>query len=411
MKDALHPTTSADWLQAHLPSGFSGLIAVFRDWTFSLFYIMSELWGSVALSLLFWGFANDTTKIKESKRFYTIFALGANVSLICAGNVIKYFSNVKDSLPAGVDPWQYTLNWLMFMVVISGLITIGIYWWINRYVLTDSRFYNVKEIKTKMKKPKMTMKESLLFLVRSKYILCLAIIVLAYGVSINLVEVTWKSQLKLAYATPNEYQAYMGGFSEMTGYVTIFMLLFISGNVIRKFGWTRTALITPVVLLITGMIFFGVVIFGSSLHGLLSFLGTTPLYLAVMFGMAQNIMSKSSKYSLFDPTKEMAYIPLDPESKVKGKAAIDVVVARFGKAGGSVIQQALILGFGGLAAVTPIIGIILLVIIGAWLLSAKTLGKLYQAKADKMEKTEKPEPALVSSNMQNPNENAAPISS
>ncbi len=69
-------------------------------------------------------------------------------------------------------------------------------------------------------------------------------------------------------------------------------------------------------------------------------LGTTPLMLAVIFGMIQNIMSKSANTRFFDPTKEMAYIPLDPESKVKGKAAVDVVGARLGKSGGSFVQQA-----------------------------------------------------------------------
>lgn len=60
---------------------------------------------------------------------------------------------------------------------------------------------------------------------------------------------------------------------------------------------------------------------------------------AVLVGAAQNVFSKSAKYSLFDPCKEMAYIPLDQELQLKGKAAIDVVCNPLGKSGGSAIQQ------------------------------------------------------------------------
>ncbi|CAM6014902.1 unnamed protein product [Sphagnum balticum] len=53
--------------------------------------------------------------------------------------------------------------------------------------------------------------------------------------------------------------------------------------------------------------------------------------------------------------------------QVKGKAAIDVACNPLGKSGGALIQQFLILGFGSLAASTPYLGAILLVIVLAWL--------------------------------------------
>ena len=102
--------------------------------------------------------------------------------------------------------------------------------------------------------------------------------------------------------------------------------------------------------------FFALVLFSGPLTPGLATLGLTPLYAAVLVGAAQNIFSKSSKYSLFDPCKEMAYIPLDAESKTKGKAAIDVVGAVLGKSGGSLLQQFFIGFFGSLSASTPALG-------------------------------------------------------
>ncbi len=169
------------------------------------------------------------------------------------------------------------------------------------------------------------------------------------------------------------------------------MMLFVGGNVIRRWGWTVAALVTPVVLLVTGAGFFSFVIFKDALAGFISMIGTTPLMLAVIFGTVQNIMSKSSKYSLFDPTKEMAYIPLDQESKVKGKAAIDVVGARFGKSGGSLLQQGLIAACGSLAAITPYVAGILLAIIAAWIIASRSLGKQFGELNASKEEAEKDE--------------------
>lgn len=376
--ELLHPTTSADYMQSFLPAGAGGLVAVYRDWTYSVFYILSELWGSAVLSLMFWGFANDIMRVTEAKRFYTLLGLGANIALLCSGPAIIYFSRVRDSLAPGVDPWQVSLNWLMTMVVVSGLAVIGIYWWMQRNVLTDARFYDPADVKKKKEKPKMSIMESFGYLAKSKYILGIATLVIAYGICINLVEVTWKGQLKLQYPMPNDYSAFMGTLSTFTGGVTIVMM-FIGGYVIRKRGWGFAAMLTPIVLFVTAVAFFSFVMFRDALTGYIALLGTTPLFLAVIIGMVQNIASKSTKYSLFDPTKEMAYIPLDQESKVKGKAAIDVVGARLGKSGGSIIQQVLLVFFGSLAAITPYIAAAVFATIVAWIFGVRSLNKKFVA--------------------------------
>jgi AAA family ATP:ADP antiporter len=390
-RDVLHPNAFADQLQAYLPQGFSGLIAIIRNWTYSLFYIMSELWGSVAMSLLFWGFANDTTRSVEAKRFYGVFGLGANVAMIVSGPLIIHFSKMRASLAPGADPWGMTLNYLMGMFVLAAFVVMGIYWWINKNVLTDARFYDSSEQKkAKKEKPKMSMGESFKYLAKSKYVGLIALLVVSYGIAINLVEVTWKSQLKLQFGSnANAYSAFMGEFSLLTGIITTLMMLFVSSNVIRRFGWSTAALITPIVLLVTGVGFFSFIIFKDSLTSLVAIMGTTPLMCAILFGQAQNIMSKSTKYSLFDPTKEMAYIPLDQEAKVKGKAAIDVVGARLGKSGGALINQGLILLFGSIAVITPYVAAILFFIIFAWMWAAKSLGKQVTALTQEKEEQAK----------------------
>ena len=267
-----------------------------------------------------------------------------------------------------------SLNGMMGMVVGFGLLIAAIYYGLNRIVVPKVQ---LREKKKKVK-AKMSVGESFTFLAASPYIRDLATLVVAYGISINLVEVTWKSKLKAQFPNPNEYSAFMGNFSTATGFVT-FTMMILAKQIFSKFGWGVAALITPTMLLITGLIFFSLVLFSDTLAPWLKACGLTPLYAAVLVGAAQNIFSKSSKYSLFDPCKEMAYIPLDDEVKVKGKAAIDVICNPLGKSGGALIQQFMIIGFGSLAASTPYLAVILFGIVLAWMKAAASLNVQFTA--------------------------------
>ncbi|KAH7858357.1 hypothetical protein Vadar_022849 [Vaccinium darrowii] len=388
MSHYFHPTAFTDKLLATLGPRFLGPLAIIRIWSFCLFYVMAELWGSVVISVLFWGFANQITTVDEAKRFYPLFGLGANVALIFSGRTVKYFSSLRQSLGPGVDGWALSLKAMMSIVVGMGFTICFLYWWVNKYVPLPTRSKKKKE------KPKMGTMESLKFLVSSRYIRDLATLVVAYGISINLVEVTWKSKLKAQFPSPNEYSSFMGDFSTATGVATFTMML-LSQWVFDKYGWGVAAKITPTVLLVTGVAFFSLILFGGPVAPVIAKLGMTPLLAAVYVGALQNIFSKSAKYSLFDPCKEMAYIPLDEETKVKGKAAIDVVCNPLGKSGGALIQQFMILTFGSLANSTPYLGGILLVIVLAWLAAAKSLDTQFTALRQEEELEKEMERAAV----------------
>ena len=321
----------------------------------------------------------------EAKKYYPLFGLGANVALIFSGLYVRKVSGLRRvwmASGAAIDPWGRSLQYLMGGVCAAGIVLLACFRYLTTQVLTDPECMDQVAVKKAKTKTSMGLRESAKYLAGSKYIRSLATLVIAYGMSINIVEVSWKSKLKAAFPNPNDYSEFMGAFSACTGTVTLSMML-LSRRIFRIFGWGFAALVTPSVIAITGGLFFSLLIGGSALAPLVAALGTTPLMLAVVVGALQNIFSKSAKYSLFDPCKEMAYIPLDAEQKTKGKAAVDVIGNPLGKSGGSLIQQACIFAFGSLAASTPYLAAILAVVVFLWIKAAKDLSVLFKEAMDK----------------------------
>ena len=377
-REGLHPHQFATALSTTLPEGFKGFIAMFRYWTFTSFYVMSELWSNIILSMLFWGFANEITHVGEAKRFYGLLGVGANISGVAAGALAMGISSYF-----GKNQWESEMFTLIAFVTLAGLIVMGVFYWMNRKVLTDPRFYTKQEEERAEVRGRMSMRENFAYLFKSKYLIYIAVIVIAYNLVINLVEVLWKNQVRELYPNASEYNLFMNQVMAVIGVFATAAAYLISGNAIRKCGWTFTAMLTPLILFITSVGFF--FFFFLKEHPLtlgLAFGGLTPLGMVVFFGTAQNVLSRSAKYSVFDATKEMAFVPLDPESKLKGKAAIDGVCNRMGKAGGSVIHQTLLISLSTLAAGAPYVCAFLLIAILVWMWAVKALGKQFNLLAE-----------------------------
>lgn len=365
-------------------------LIMIENWSVCLFYVMAELWGSIMLTLLFWQFANQITPVTEAKRFYSLFGVIGQIGMITAGEITQYIAFTQKASAAPEELWGVTLCWIMGSVIIAGIILAKIYYWMNRVILTDKRYYDPELVQQdkgkKSKKIKLSMAESMKYIFHSKYIRMIAILVLCYGVSINLVEAVWKNQVNLQFPIQNDYLQFMGKFQSYTG-MAVIVAMVVGSNVIRRFSWFAGAILTPVMILVTGFLFFMFIIMKDNLEPMLAMVSTTALMMSVILGAVQNILGKSIKYSAFDATKEMAYIPLDDELKIKGKAAVDVIGGRLGKSGGAFIQQILFAVTGGLAitSLTSEIMIIFIIIMFVWISGVGSLSKAFEklTKGDK----------------------------
>ena len=100
-----------------------------------------------------------------------------------------------------------------------------------------------------------------------------------------------------------------------------------------------------------------------------------PVAVAVFVGAGAIILTKATKYSLFDTTKEQAYLPLDVELKTKGKAAVEVAGGRLGKGSGAAVQSIICMVMGTTVASSyAVISFgIFLVIVLLWMAAVKGL--------------------------------------
>lgn len=393
----LHPSSATVEALHHSYPRLSGFIDIYAYWAYSLFYVLSEIWGSAMVSLMFWQFANYVVRMNESKRFYGLFAVIGNFSLMLSGGFLALFSGsyFQQFFSSKDEAWKISVYLLMGAVVVFGLIAMALYRWMHLNVLTDKRYFDSEkqEGQTKKKKEKPSLIESAKLIFTSPELGLIAILLMAYGVTINLIEVQWKHQLGLYYSgDKGGYAAFMGIYSFLTGVTTILFGLFVGSNILRRVSWFTAAVITPLAITVGGVFFFCFIFSETIVDLLMHSTGLAAVTAATFLGAAIIIMSKAIKYILFDSTKEMAYIPLNDELKTKGKAAVDVIGGRAGKAGGAFTQSTLFILFAtkDVVFIAPYAFAVFAVICASWLFAVKLLS----AKVDRATKIRQEELAV-----------------
>lgn len=356
-------------LKEWLPESLLVISGLVRYWPLTLFYAIAELWGAAVLCILFWTSVNDSFNTESARHFYPLLTVVGNSGSIFSGSLLIYCISVQEN-------WEKSLSSVCLLFLIFGVLILGLNEYCHRVRL------RIPSLTVSGQKKQTTtclpFWQSARYLSASPYLGCIALTMLSYCISINLIEVAWKNQLVRVYPSEIDYARFMGRLTFCYGLGCLVCGILLS-YFLRK-GWKLAALATPVIMVATALPFFLISLANEYQIELLGFGYFNLLLAGVTIGMVGNVFSKSAKYTFFDTTKEMAFIPLNDEQKYKGKAAIELIASRLGKSGSSFILQFLILSFGSLSYALPWITGIFFLVIGLWFYSIHQLDKQYLNK-------------------------------
>ncbi|MEY3196741.1 MAG: hypothetical protein RLZZ59_107 [Pseudomonadota bacterium] len=380
MHDTFHPDKEIVQHYIELLPNLKWFVTIWGKWSFVLFYVMVELWPVIVCALLFWQLANKITSTEESTRFYSFFSFFGQANLLISGSVILYFASDSHCFmtlfESITNKTEITIKSLMLLVIISGIACLVLHYFIEYSVMAKDK--NLK--KQTNKTLHLGLLESAKIIISSKYLWLICVLMIAYATSVNLIEGLWFSKARELYPEQRDFMAYMGRMMIWLGCFVLFCSV-IGSTIIRRFGWFCAAVITPVMTLIAGSMFFTFAEFQDALPQLLMGLVTaSPLMIIVFIGATQNVLLKGVKYSIFDATKEMVYIPLDDELKTKGKAAVDVIGTKIGKSLGAFMQFitfTLFPGAGYNDIILFLLAVFVIICVG-WIFAAASLSRHYK---------------------------------
>jgi ATP:ADP antiporter, AAA family len=365
LRHELYLNDLAELLKISLPLGCKGFIAMICYWIYTFFYLAAELWAMMILTVLFWGYLNERTSVSQAKVFYPLCVFTGNCAGILSGQSSSYLCRTFTNYLS----WQETMQLMVAIVMICGIGIIVI----NR-VLSGLYDSSASSLNVKQFSHSLSFKDSLLCVFRSRPLLCIALLVIGFGLTSNLIEVVWKDSIKNVYPLPQAYNAYVNQLTSLIGILAVVMSL-VSRRIFQRCNWSQVALITPVVLFITSSIFFvSLQLPKEHLAFFSSFLNMNPLYLVMTLGSIYYVLAMTAKYTIFDMCKEMAFLSIGADERMRAKAVIDSVGSRLGKSGSSCLYQVLLVTFGSTTGHIPIVGLTAVCVIGISIVATRNLG-------------------------------------
>ncbi len=339
-----------------------------RQFLSASFFVMAELWKVALLTVLFWGLLNQNIPLADAKELYAPLMLASSLGTLVAGAVTTWAAGSSDYIAFYDDPWRQTLTILIAVVVLLGVISVLLYGRIASHLGSSVQYNSISYSASLISLP-------------SKL---LALMVIADYIAYTLGEVIFLDALKQYCPKSQDYCIAMGHLSLWCGLLTVVSALWIAPGILQRYSWEIAALATPIALLITEGVFFLFLRLPNQCQLILGWEPMQWLQVVVWLGSFQYCLCRALKYTLFDSSKEIAFVMMSQDERMSGKLLIDGFCARLGRGSASGISLFLAHLTGGAIASAWLAAPIAMSACGVWIASTYRLrnelvrGQLYE---------------------------------
>lgn len=330
------------------------LLIVINQIAYSSFYVLAEVIGSMMVSFCFTTYVNNNTTEDQNGRFMRVLLFFSNLSSLLAGFIYKSWVRVYEKRPKADSDIFY----IIFPTCAVSLYYFVLYIkaglekeFLNEIVVSSKKVKAVEkgavEVTTKIKK-KPGFKDSLYYMVNSRFLMAMCGLSFFYNVSANLLETANSCGMAAAAAYLGVDKSFFAtGFKSFdlifTSIATSCIVISPISLLPQKFGIRIFAFIPLFIATLGAIIQFILGLVNYPLTGNdniwpfhnLNFANKFPYAEAVCGTMVQSLI-KISKYAFFDIVKESIAMKIDPTDRPLFKGVFDGSITKFGKSVGSI---------------------------------------------------------------------------
>ena len=336
--------TFLPWVYGFIALTMVVFYALFRTvandrWVAAAFFIWTSTFNLLTISV-FWSLMADIFSRTQAKRLFGFIAAGGTVGTICAPAFTVLFVNAVGT------------NTLLLISAAGFAVTA----FLVRVVETEKRKLAALGADTQPTSLDHRLGgnpfEGFTLLFRSRYLLMIALFILLMTTISTVIYFQLQDLITHQFATRAARTRAFATIDLATNGIAVFIQLFGTGRLIRRFGVTAGLLLNPVTMVV-------------------AFLAVAFSPVLMVLGTIQ-VVRRFAEYAIAKPSRDMLFTVVDQQAKYKAKNVIDTVVYRFGDLTSSWLSAAVLpFGVAGLAIAGAVISAL-------WFPIAYRLGRRYE---------------------------------